>query len=86
MKFPQILMFLALFVMLIGSCKEANSIENEKTIPENQIPASKIQNDEKTPARKLSPRQTKKYKDSILQKRRKSKELDTLIPQVALLR
>jgi hypothetical protein len=88
MKFPQILMLLVLSCMLIFSCREnvaKEDKEDKEVSPENSVPSSDYNHGDESAPNKTYPKPGQKSRDSVLRKRRKSRDLDTLIPKVALL-
>jgi len=86
MKFPQIFIGFALILMQLCSCRETAIKEDQKIHPDTSVPSSEYHQKEGSTPKKSYPKPSNKKKDSILEIRKKSRDLDTLIPQVALLR
>ncbi|MGB5668143.1 MAG: hypothetical protein WBM53_14980 [Maribacter sp.] len=83
MKFPQILMLLAILCMILFSCREPNP--KKETPIENSIPSAEEHHNDTSSPKKTYPKPKEISRDSILKKQRKSKDLDTLKPKVAML-
>jgi len=80
MKFPQIFMLLAVFCITLFSCRE--NVPKE----ENNIPSAEEHQNRKSTPKKNSNKPGGYSRDSIIKKQRKSKDLDTLKPKIAMLR
>jgi hypothetical protein len=87
MKLPQIFVPLVLFCLIIFSCRDTQSKEENSPKQENSIPsAEEHQRPRLLTPKKVYPQPKERSRDSILKKRKKSKDLDTLKPKVAMLK
>ena len=85
MKFPQIFMLLALLGMLAFSCRETQIKKGNNPNQENSIPSAEKHQEPRFDPKKANPKPQELSRDSILKKQKKSKDLDTLKPKVAML-
>jgi len=86
MKFPQIFALLVLFCMIIFSCRDTQTKQENSPNQENNIPSAEEHQRPKLNPKKGYPQPNESSRDSILKKRKKSKDLDSLRPKVALLK
>jgi PBP1b-binding outer membrane lipoprotein LpoB len=86
MKLPQIFVLLALFCLILTSCRETAKHEEDAIKQENSIPSAEKHQRQKITPKKDFPQPKDRPSDSILKKRKKSKDLDTLKPKVAMLK
>ncbi len=85
MKLPQIFVPLVLFCIIIFSCRDTQTKEENSPKQENSIPSAEKHQRQKFSPKKVYPQPEERSRDSILKKRKKSKDLDSLKPKVALL-
>ena len=85
MKFPQIFMLLALFGMFIFSCRETNPEKWNIQEQQNNIPSPEKQKLKEYFPKKPLDKPKGIFRDSLLKKQKKSKDLDTLRPKIAML-
>lgn len=85
MRFPQILMLLVVLCVLIFSCRE--TLGEKETFPQQDtsIPSAEEHQKTKPTQKKVYPIPGDHSRDSISRKQKKSRDLDTLKPKVALL-
>jgi len=86
MKFPQIFVPLVLFCIIIFSCRDTQTKEENSPKQENSIPSAEKHQRQKFAPKKVYPQHEERSRDSILKKRKKSKDLDSLKPKVAMLK
>ena len=86
MKFPQIFVLMTLFCMIIFSCRDTQTKEENSPNQENSIPSAEEHQRPRLTPKKVYPQPNERSRDSILKKRKKSKDLDTLKPKVAMLK
>jgi len=86
MKFPQIFVLLALFCMIIFSCRDTQSKQENSPNQENSIPSAEEHQRPRLTPKKGYPQPIDHSRDSILKKRKKSKDLDSLRPKVAMVK
>ena len=86
MKLPQIFVPLILFCIIIFSCRDTQTKEENSPKQENSIPSAEKHQRQKFSPKKVYPQPEERSRDSILKKRKKSKDLDTLKPKVAMLK
>ena len=86
MKLPQIFVPLVLFCLIIFSCRDTQTKEENLPKQENSIPSAEKHQRQKFSPKKVYPQPEERSRDSILKKRKKSKDLDTLKPKVAMLK
>lgn len=86
MKLPQIFVPLVLFCIIIFSCRDTQTKEENSPKQENSIPSAEKHQRQKFSPKKVYPQPEERSRDSILKKRKKSKDLDTLKPKVAMLK
>jgi len=86
MKFPQIFALLLLFCLVLFSCRDTEKKEDNSTKQENSIPSAEKHQRPKFAPKKSYPQPNDRSRDSILKKRKKSKDLDSLKPKVAMLK
>jgi len=86
MKFPQIFVLMTLFCMIIFSCRDTQTKEENSPKQENSIPSAEEHQRPRLTPKKDYPQPEERSLDSILKKRKKSKDLDSLKPKVAMLK
>jgi len=86
MKFPQILVLMTLFCMIVFSCRDTQTNKENSPKQENSIPSAEEHQRPRLTPKKGYPQPHERSRDSILKKRKKSKDLDTLKPKVAMLK
>ncbi len=86
MKLPQIFVPLVLFCLIIFSCRDTQTKEENSPKQENSTPSAEKHQRQKFSPKKVYPQPEERFRDSILKKRKKSKDLDTLKPKVAMLK
>jgi len=86
MKFPQIFVLSALFWMILFSCRDTQTKQEDSPNQENSIPSAEKHQRPVPTTKKAYPRPKERSHDSIIKKRKKSKDLDTLKPKVAMLK
>ena len=86
MKFPQIFVLSALFWMILFSCRDTQTIQEDSPNQEDSIPSAEKHQKQRFSPKKGYPQPEERSRDSILKKRKKSKDLDTLKPKVAMLK
>ncbi len=86
MKLPQIFVPLVLFCIIIFSCRDTQTKEENSPKQENSIPSAEKHKRPSFTPKKVYPQSKERSRDSILKKRKKSKDLDTLKPKVAMLK
>jgi len=86
MKFPRIFVLMALFCMIIFSCRDTQTKEENSPKQENSTPSAEKHQRQRFSPKKGYPQPEERSRDSILKKRKKSKDLDTLKPKVAMLK
>ncbi|MRX63438.1 hypothetical protein [Maribacter luteus] len=85
MRIPQIFILMVLFSVLLTSCKEIHTKYDDTENQEKRTPSiEEHQNSRSTPKEDYQV-PNKSSRDSISKKRKKSKDLDTLKPKMALL-
>lgn len=77
-------MLLALFSMFVFSCRETNPAKGDTQEKQNNIPSAEEQKLEEPLLKKPLDRPNRISRDSLLKKQRKSNDLDTLKPKVAM--
>ena len=86
MKFPQIFVLMALFYIFISSCRDTQLKQENSPNQENSIPSAEEHQRPRLTPKKGYPQPDERSRDSILKKRKKSKDLDSLKPKVAMLK
>ena len=86
MKFPQIFVLMALFYMFISSCRDTQLKQENSPNQENSIPSAEEHQRPRLTPKKGYPQPDERSRDSVLKKRKKSKDLDSLKPKVAMLK
>ncbi|MBT8305317.1 MAG: hypothetical protein KJN85_00110 [Maribacter sp.] len=85
MKFPQIFMLLVLLGAIIFSCRETVRKEDNTPTPDYSIPSAEKHRRTRPSPKKIDSIPSENSRESIEKKQKKSKDLDTLKPKVALL-
>jgi len=78
-------MLLVLCCTVLFSCRETTNKEVESPVPDNSIPSAEKHQRAIPSPKKSYPNPSEISKDSIKRKQKKSKDLDTLKPKVAML-
>ena len=86
MKFPQIFVLMAFSCMFIYSCRDTQMKQENSPNQDNSIPSAEEHQKPRYTPKKDYPQPVERTRDSILKKRKKSKDLDTLKPKVAMLK
>jgi len=72
--------------MIFFSCRDTETKEEKSPKLENSIPSAEKHQRQRLSPKKGYPQHEERSRDSILKKRKKSKDLDTLKPKVAMLK